>query len=323
MSYERMILAVTDFSPASANAAWRAAMLSCEHHAHLHLLQVVPAGRSPVHQGLESPIDPQLDDARLHLKALAQRLRSGLGARVSWEAVRGDAVHESMEAARDAHLLVIGSARRNTLRQYLMGTPAERLIRMSRIPVLVIKREAEHAYRKVLVPVDLAQDAEAAVAAALDFSRGANVEVFHALGDHHELSMRVADVAEPIIRRYRNQTERSARATLRAMIEAAGGTSRVRSSLGFGHAPSLSARVEAIMAPELVVIGKRHRSLLADFFLGSVTQRLLAKARADLLILPVQPKAPANANANALALRPDRTLQQSFWAWNGRRSVSG
>lgn len=314
MSYERMILAVTDFSPASANAAWRAAMLASEHHAHLHLLQVVPAGRSPVRQGLETPIDPQLDDARLHLKALAQRLRSGLGAELSWEAVRGDAVHASVAAARDAHLLVIGSARRNTLREYLMGTSAERLIRMSRIPVLVIKREAEHAYRKVLVPVDLAPDAEAAVAAALDFSRGAHVEVFHALHEGKELTMRVADVAEPVVRRYRNLAERRARASLRAIVDAAGGASRVRSSLGFGHAPSLSARVEAAMAPELVVIGKRHRSLLADFFLGSVTQRLLAKARADVLILPVQ----AETERHAIALRPEQPLQRSFWTWNGR-----
>lgn len=42
------------------------------------------------------------------------------------------------------------------------------------------------------------------------------------------------------------------------------------------------------MRAELVVIGKRRRGLLADFFLGSVTQRLLAGSRADVLVLPAE-----------------------------------
>jgi hypothetical protein len=73
------------------------------------------------------------------------------------------------------------------------------------------------------------------------------------------------------------------------------------------------------MAPELVVIGKRDRSLLADFFLGSVTQRLLAEASSDLLILPVAVK----ASAAVVVARPSVPLQRSFWNWNSRISREG
>jgi nucleotide-binding universal stress UspA family protein len=316
--YQRTVLAITDFSAASANAAWRAALIATEHSAHLHLLHVVSTGKAPQQRGSRIPIDTQLENVRLHLKAVARRLRSELGADVSWRVVRGDPLRESVQASHNAHLLVIGSARRNALRESLMGTAAERLIRMARVPVLVVKRGAERAYRRLLVPVDLASHAEAAVSAALDFSRGAEVEVFHAMGVRDDIGSPASD-AEAVLRGQRDTAMDKARAALLAIIRAAGGTTRVRPTLEFGHAPGTSLRQEVLMAPELVVIGKRDRSLLADFFLGSVTQRMLAEARSDLLILPVA----AKATAALVIAKPWAPLQRSFWNWNSRISREG
>jgi nucleotide-binding universal stress UspA family protein len=55
------------------------------------------------------------------------------------------------------------------------------------------------------------------------------------------------------------------------------------------------------MAAELVVIGKRHRSVLAEFFLGGVTQRMLAGSRADVLVLAGGPDVAAQARLGAPA----------------------
>jgi nucleotide-binding universal stress UspA family protein len=52
------------------------------------------------------------------------------------------------------------------------------------------------------------------------------------------------------------------------------------------------ARERALRA-ELLVLGKRRRGLLADFFLGGVTQRVLAAAKADVLVLPAGTERPA------------------------------
>lgn len=274
----RTVLAVIDFSPSGSNAAWRAAMVAASHQADLHLLHVVPERR------------PGLDTARSQLAALAARLDRRFGVGVQWQALPGDALAESVRAARQADLLVIGSGRRNALAEFLLGTPAERLIRMARVPVLVVKREAEHGYRRVLVPVQLADDgrARAQLAAALDFARGADVEVFHALAVRHEISLRAAEVPELVLRRFRERAAGRARAGLDALIAAAGGAPRARAAVGFGHAASLALYKEAAMVPDLVVIGKRQRSSLADFFLGSVTQRVLADSRADVLVLPAR-----------------------------------
>jgi nucleotide-binding universal stress UspA family protein len=280
----RTVLAVTDFSSSSTNAAWRAAMVAASHNASLGLLHVVPRG---------APVDA----AQARLSTLGEGLRRQFGVGVSWQALQGDALTESVQAARRADLLVLGSQRRNALASLLLGTPAERLIRMARVPVLVVKREAERPYQRLLVPVQLSDDARSLVGTALDFARGAAVEVFHALGVRHEISLRASDVPEAVLRRNRDRAAGRARASLDEMIDAAGGKPRARSAIGFGHAASVALYKEAVMAPDLVVIGKRHRSAFADFFLGSVTQRVLADSRADVLVWPVMRSRAGDARA--------------------------
>ena len=278
---QRTILAVIDFSSSSNYAASRGAQLAREHGATLALLHVLQAGG-------DGPLrDAPLAAARTQLERLAQRLGQQFGVEVSARATRGDPLREVVEAARDAHLLVIGSRGRNTLAEFLLGTPAERIIRMARVPALVVKREASGPYQNILAPVALSQEAHALVSAALEFSAGADVEVFHALCLRHEAALRTAEFPEPVLRRYRAWGAERARKAIERVIEAAGGATRARPAVGYGPAPATALRKEADMRPDLVVVGKRHQSLLADFLLGSVTRRLLSHGRADALVLPI------------------------------------
>lgn len=143
-------------------------------------------------------------------------------------------------------------------------------------------REAAHAAR-----CNSGIIRQGAVAMALGLSHEAQVEVFHALRSGSDVSLRAGDIPEPILRRYRNLDLEQVRARMDAMLRRAGGASRsVFAGLGFGDAAALALQREAAMAAQLVVTGKRHHSLLADFLLGSVTQRLLAESRADVLVMP-------------------------------------
>lgn len=280
-SKQRVILAVVDFSLSSNYAASRAAQVASEHGAALALLHVLQAdGDGP---GRDAP----LAAARTQLERLGQRLEKQFGVPVSVRATRGDPLRQVVEAARDAHLLVIGSKGRNTLAEILLGTPAERIIRMARVPALVVKRESSGPYQNILAPVALSHEAHALVSAALEFSAGADVEVFHALCLRHETALRSVEFPEPVLRRYRAWGAERARRAIERVIEAAGGASRARPAVGYGPAPATALRKEAAMLPDLVVVGKRQRSLLADFLLGSVTRRLLSHGQADALVLPI------------------------------------
>lgn len=228
-SRQRTILVVIDFSLSSNHAASRAAQVAREHGAALALLHVLQP------QGEGSMRDAPLAAARTQLERLGQRLQKHFGVEVSVHATRGDPLRKVVEAARDVQLLVIGSRGRNTLAEFLLGTPAERIIRMARVPALVVKREVSGSCQNILAPVALSQEAQALVSAALEFSPDADVEVFHVLCLRHETAL-----------------------------------------------PK-----QECMLPDLMVVGKRHQSLLADFLLGSVTRRLLSHGRADALVLPV------------------------------------
>lgn len=278
------LLAVTDGTAAGTNAAWRAALVARDHGRPLRLL----------HGG-----DP------IGTAELAAELRAGVGIDVTVQAAEGDLLHDALAASRSASLLVIGSRRGNPLREWILGTQAERLIRLSRAPVLVVKRPAMAGYRRVLVPVDLAPEAAAVIAAAAMLSRDPRLEVFHALATREEVTMRAADVPEPVVRELRQRAAQLARGMLRELVAQAGAASGAAlTGIGYGPAAGVILAKEQAMRAELVVMGKRRRGLLADFFLGGATQRVLARSRADVLVLPgaapgCAARNPAYENARA------------------------
>lgn len=293
------VLAICDLTPSSSNAAWRAALVARDLGVALRLLHASASAQAA-------------DQARQALALLAGEIQDHLGIDVTFDVCQGELLPAAVKAARDAALLVIGSRRLNPLREFILGTQAERLIRLCRVPVLVVKRTATAGYRRVLVPVDLGPQAGEVIAAAAALSRDPRMEVLHALGTRDEVTLRVADVPELVVRTYRQRTRQRARALLEESIAFAGagaGQGGAMAAVGFGDAATVVLAREKAMRAELVVIGKRQRGLLADFFLGGVTQRVLAGARADVLVLPVS--APGPGPGPGVARRPQAYVAEA------------
>jgi nucleotide-binding universal stress UspA family protein len=268
------VLVPCERSPASLKAAWRAGLVARDLGVPLRLLHVHAAAADT-------------GDTEAALRQLARDIGGHLGIEVDLAFGAGDPLAETVRAAREAVLVVIGTQRGNPLRELVLGTQAERLIRLCRVPVLVVKRPPTGAYRRVLAPVDLGPHAGAVIAAALRLSRGPGLEVLHALDVRDEIGMRACDVPEPVVRRHRQRAAQRARTVLQDVIAGiAAGGQRAVPAVGYGDAAAMVLARERAMRADLVVIGKRMRGLLADFFLGSVTQRVLAAARADVLVLP-------------------------------------
>lgn len=280
----RDLLVLHDLTRQADNAAWRAGMIARDMGADVCLMHATDDGATQANE------KPRLDD-------LATGISGRLGVRVDVRLVPGDPVSAVVQAG--AGLVVLGSQRPNVLREWLFGTPAERLIRLSRSPVLVVKNTPAVSYRRVLVPVDFGPAAVRALAAAKRLSQGAAIDVFHSLAVRDEVTLRAADVPEAIVRERRNRNADRARARIYELIGMASGpVSCAIPSIGFGHAPSMVLTKVQSMRADLVVIGKRRRGLLADFFLGSVTRRLLAAARSDVLVL-TQARTPGPARSGA------------------------
>jgi nucleotide-binding universal stress UspA family protein len=184
-------------------------------------------------------------------------------------------------------MVVIPSQRGNPLREWIMGTQAERLIRLCRAPVLVVKRPALCSYRRVLVAAGLESASASLIAMAAMLSRGARVEVLHVLATADDVVLRELEASVEVIQTCRDHRAQRARVALHELVERAGGDANgTLATVGFGRtAGVVLARAQAAES-ELVVIGKERRGLLAHYLLGGVTQRVLADARSDVLVLP-------------------------------------
>jgi nucleotide-binding universal stress UspA family protein len=275
------VLVISDPSPASTNAVWRAALIAREQGASLRLLHVA-GQREPAEQ------------VHAALTAVGEQVRARLGIELNAEIVEGDLLAKAVVAARAAGLLVIGPRRVNPLREWVAGTQAERLIRLCRIPTLVVKRPATPGrnaalgsvepgrYGRVLVSVDLRPEAADLIAAAMHFSRDPQMHIFHALGagaNHRSAAASSAKSGATAMER--------AQSALRELVGFSGAhTLGAVPAVAFGRAAQCVLARERATGAELVVIGKRRRGLLADFILGGVTQQVLAASQADVLVMP-------------------------------------
>jgi nucleotide-binding universal stress UspA family protein len=270
---------VSTGSTSSHNAARRAALVAREHGWPLRILH---AERDP----------QRIPAAQEAAEQLCGHLRERLGIAVAAEVTPGDLLKAMVTHTQACSLLVIGSPRHDALREQVGGVAMDRLIRLSRIPTLVVKRQVDAAfahgapdvaergrYARVLACVGLDKASAPIAAGAKALAPNAHVEAFHAVSARAASSgfNRQADTESTVLGR--------ARSELTGLLQESAALSCVP-SVAFGHpADAILARERAIGA-DLVVVGKRHRGLLADFFLGDVTRSVLARASADVLVLP-------------------------------------
>ena len=86
-----------------------------------------------------------------------------------------DEAHE-----RNADLIVLGEPGKKGLKEYFVGTTAERVARHSDRPVFIVKRRPNDAYRRVLVAVDFSEVASRALKAAYEIAPRAEFLAVHA-----------------------------------------------------------------------------------------------------------------------------------------------
>ena len=243
------LLAATDFSSGAGRAARRAAQLAAASGARLDLLHVASDASAP-------------EEARRLIERAGQDLRAS-SARV----VAGELPGAILEAARGHDLLVLGATGASPLREALLGGTAERSLLVAEFPVLVVKREPDGPYRRVLVPCEYAPPARRALELALRLAPGARLSLVHVLDD-------AADEART--RDWLSQLGQGLQGATVAELLAPAGSAR-------DVIPELVRSQQA----DLVVMGKQGRARVRELFLGSVTRKVIAAVDCDVLVAPL------------------------------------
>jgi nucleotide-binding universal stress UspA family protein len=263
------ILAATDFSPDGNNAAWRAALLARQLDARLRLLHVVDSTSfMPWRALLARPIDIDLEAARARasLRQLCAEIASRHDVTAAVEVRVGDPREELVRASAHADLLVLGQRGRNPLKTLVLGGTAVHMLRISRAPVLVVKRSANAPYRQVLVPVDLTARSDGAVQIAASLAPRANIQVFHAIDSAREAVLREADVTHAILLESRARDEARVNARMRRSVARLGlDGRRVRFSLAHGAPVHSTLRQLQASGADLVVVASATSQQGSDF----------------------------------------------------------
>lgn len=289
------ILVATDLSAHAGRAETRAAMLAQSMGAgKLVLLHVVP--RLPLEAFTNilerTPLETEqrlLDAARAALEERAKRL--GTQYAITTEtAVRIGRAHLGIaeEAdARDAGLVVVGGYGADLVRELFLGATAEKVLRRSLRPVLIVKQEPAAAYRRLLVPVDFSPSSTRALDWAQAVSRGAEVTVAHIYEAPYESTLRYASVENRVLEAYQAAARRQAQETMRGLLEPrrAAGTDFLQRML-HGHPAAGIRELAEEMRPDLIVMGKHGQSELEELLLGSVTKHVLFETHCDILVAP-------------------------------------
>lgn len=284
----RTVVAASDFSFSAHRAARRAGVLAKEHGASLHLLHVIDS--SPVQTLMRrSPaldVDPALRlDAERALASLAADIMA-VGGVVNDRLLReGRVMDEILAASASSDLIVLGPRGVNPIRDFIIGSTAERMARMIECPMLVAKQDPEITYENVLVPVDFSEYSAPALRFASEVAPGATLHVLHALDSSLTGRLRSAGVSDEGIEAYSDQLQREANASM-ADLTAGLGERTVFKTVQIGDARVLIKERAAATRCTLIVMGKQGRSWLSEHILGSVTRLVLERATCDVAVVP-------------------------------------
>jgi nucleotide-binding universal stress UspA family protein len=291
MNVMKSLLAATDFSEDAHHAANRAASLATDWQARLELLHVMSGpSLAALHELFGLPVGADaklLDDAQHTLDELCAEISAANpGLALTARVAVGQVLDEILTASEKADMLILGARGLNPLRDLILGTTAERLLRRCKKPVLLNKRAQQSHYRQVIVPVDFSPRSASALHMARLVAPQAEISLVHAFGTPYEGKLWLAGVPDEEIHRYRTHARQLALSHIHALIgETRDDPCRYHIVVEHDDAAPLILAKEMAFAADLIVIGKHGQSLIEDTLLGSVTRHVLSDSKCDVLVV--------------------------------------
>jgi nucleotide-binding universal stress UspA family protein len=286
------VLATTDLSAPARHAAERAALVAKEAGATLGLVHVIS---EPALGSLRRLIEDSPDDVELRLRGkierdvarLGEHLAQALGAPVPAEVVTGPLIAGILghAAASRAELLVLGAQGASFMRHLMLGSTAERLVRKSDRPLLVVKQPPHEPYRRALVAVDFSPRSLAALDLARALAPHADIVLLHSYDVPYEDWMQTVEVREDALQHYQQAARQHALRGMQAFLEAAGSTDAAMPTVVIKGDPTLRIlEQEQELDCDLIVIGKQGGTVPEELLLGSVTKHILQQSQSDVLV---------------------------------------
>ena len=292
MNHKR-ILAAVSLSDGRDAAFEHALSLARVSGATLYLLHVVPASQ-PFSSGMAERLQRSV---QLRERAAAAGVRA-LSIQQHGDPAEMIVLHAE---SRGVDLIVMGTEPRARRTWFGERSVAERVLRRTRRPTLVVRRpltDGQPAFGNVLVAVDLSTASSALVEVGLQWSRGEGrgLTVVHAV-DTIEARDAVHSWGRWVVPEYRGYVLDEARRRLSALLPE-GAPSGIRVHAAAGPAAETIGACAARTKSQLIVMGRSPRFM----DLGSTALQLLRSSESALLVVPPE--------ASVQALDREPSVQQ-------------
>jgi universal stress protein E len=293
MKIERLLVAV-DFSD-TATAAARYAAEQFAPSAEVVLLHVIdPPARPRFARDMLPPEDALEAMAREFAAKRSMELASSLPVRTRIE-IRVGKPHEVIASTAndvDASIVVIGPHGDRPRPWRFLGTTADRVVRTSPVPVLVVTAPTPHPPRRILVPVD----DDSSTSPVLEWTRdladrfAADITLLHVWSNaiySHVASMSHAETRTEADARREIELELRGAAERWLNEVARGGLARdrVTSTVAWGNAGDVVVETAQTSRAELIVLGRNGSGLVSGALLGRTTATVLHGARCPALVV--------------------------------------
>lgn len=285
------VLVALDLEAGSGSVLSRAALLASAHAAWLvvlHVIEAEPLSQAAAHMKLsESELRDQLE--RQAIAAIEPLILKGgrtrrTNIRVEFGSPQETITHEAHE--QDADIVVIGPGKGRALKDKILGSTADRVIRTSAAPVLVVRKPSAEPYRDVAVAVDGSPQSARAFIEARRLAPNGVFQLVHAVDIPitFQQAMLRAGTSQVEMDRYRAARADKAREELAAFQRDMLGTAALPVRVLDGEPGPALVRFSKGPRVDLLALGSRGRGAALQALLGSVARRVLGEAACDVLV---------------------------------------
>jgi nucleotide-binding universal stress UspA family protein len=284
-SKKHRLLLATDLSARGDRALDRAAFLARQWDAELvvfHALQPDPL-RTLSARGEDAPSWRRPPDPR---RAAEDRIRQDLreeGVKYSVIVEEGDIVEAILKVVeREAcDLIVLGTARDETLGRMMLGNTVDHLVRRSPVSVLVVKSRPRGAYKHMLVGTDFTDESRHGLEVAARAFPDAVITLMHAF----QLPYRSLLSDSALSRDFSSMEMQEMKTFLDGAALSDAARARVHPIIEHGPPEIMFRTFVEERGADLTVIGAFGRGLMFHVLVGGNAQRIVDATPSDVLVV--------------------------------------
>lgn len=303
MVHIKHILCPVDFSEFSRHAFDRAVAVARSYGAELTVLHVlpVPSAVPALPYGPEGP-GPFGFEAVDRDRALAELSRflaaeQSIGVPLHYKTAESPSVQKEVliQASRlSADLVVMGTHGRSGFDRFFLGSVAEKTLRTSPVPVLVVPPRlpdvvpaGRDPFRSILCAVDFSQDSARALGYAASLARHAagRLTLLHSVEPVPVGYDPLGGVNFDVVG-YEQALENSARAELQKFVQPIAPGTDTETVVTRGKAYREILRVATERQADLIVVGVHGRNAFDRLVFGSTTEHVVRRATCPVLAVP-------------------------------------